>query len=700
MIDQPPRRTGLLELLRNSVGSQFVIPVYQRNYTWTANKEVKQYLDDLKAVLDKKYDKHFLGIMIYLDTPLDSFSREFSVIDGQQRLTTTFLILYAIRDLLIETKDSSNKSLADQLENQYLNNQFVQDKLKFKLKPLVSDDDVYQKIIAGKLEEIKNVDSNVFKNYMYVKERISNLISEGFTFNQILMGMDKLYLVCVPLSSNDNAQKIFESINSTGAKLTASDLIRNYILMTIPSDDQEVYYKDYWNEIELCLKNDSKKLEGFFRIYLAIKYKRLCNMNSVYSTFKEFYEEKLNEGLTPKDILSDIKVYAKCFNEIYYRDISVFTDSIKNELVDYRKIDSEMPAPLTIELYRLLKNNQISADTFANLIKIINSYLIRRALCSLDTSSITRIFPTVLNDTLCSCASDYSNIEIALKKHLINANKGKSAYVPDDKELREHLWADNMYILRSSLRIVLEKIENQNNSAPVNLKDLSVEHLMPQDGKKWLSRLGLTEDEYLTQRNRLGNLTLVSKIDNSKAQNNIWEYKVELFSSTSHLKLNEQILKLPDWTTKDIDDRTTILTDEIIKLFPYNAAPPTSLSVIPIHLFTSNKTLDTKALFYLDNGAVEIQKGSEIDNYRNPHENHNYDDFYNQLLEDGIIKETENGAIFVENYTFYPKFEGSTALSTSAGFIHMASRNGKEYWLDESNHSINQNELFKKSKFN
>ncbi|HBS10386.1 MAG TPA: hypothetical protein DEA28_01445, partial [Firmicutes bacterium] len=340
-----------------------------------------------------------------------------------------------------------------------------------------------------------------------------------------------------------------------------------------------------------------------------------------------------------------------------------------------------------------------SDDVFANLIKIVNSYLIRRALCSLDTSSITRIFPTVLNDTLSSCKPDYSNIDIALRKHLINANKGKSSYVPDDKELREHLWTDNMYILRSQLRIVLEKIENINNSAPVDLKELSVEHLMPQDGKKWLTKLNLTEDEYLMQRNRLGNLTLISKKDNSKAQNNIWEYKVDLFSSTSHLKLNEDILKLPDWTTKEIDDRTANLTNKVISLFPYYAVSSSDLEIIHIHLFFSNPGLEAKALFYLDNGAVEVQKGSDIENYRLPHENHSFDELYDQLLEDGIIEETNDGAIFKENYTFYSKIEGNTGLSTSAGFIQIGSRNGKEYWLDETNHSINRNQLFKSSKF-
>ena len=129
---QPSKNTGLLDLLKASVGCQFVIPVYQRNYTWTANKEVKQYFDDLKNILYKKYPKHFMGILIYLGTPLDYASREFSVIDGQQRLTTTFLILYAIKNLLLQDKLDNE---AAKLNDQFLENKYVNDKLKFKLKP-------------------------------------------------------------------------------------------------------------------------------------------------------------------------------------------------------------------------------------------------------------------------------------------------------------------------------------------------------------------------------------------------------------------------------------------------------------------------------------------------------------------------------------------------------------------------------------
>lgn len=140
-----PKRTGLLELLRASQGCQFVIPVYQRNYTWSADDQVKQYLFDLENVLKGNYKNHFLGIIIYLEKSLDFSSREFSVIDGQQRLTTTFLIIYAIKQIFAQNGDTKNVS---NLEGQYLTNPYSADNIKYKLKPLVSDDDVYRCIIC------------------------------------------------------------------------------------------------------------------------------------------------------------------------------------------------------------------------------------------------------------------------------------------------------------------------------------------------------------------------------------------------------------------------------------------------------------------------------------------------------------------------------------------------------------------------
>ena len=94
-IDASPRRTDFLEFIRQSVGSQFVVPVYQRNYTWTANREVAKFLDDYKDLLKGKKERHFMGILMYLEKNIHFSFREHSIIDGQQRLITVFLMILA-----------------------------------------------------------------------------------------------------------------------------------------------------------------------------------------------------------------------------------------------------------------------------------------------------------------------------------------------------------------------------------------------------------------------------------------------------------------------------------------------------------------------------------------------------------------------------------------------------------------------------
>lgn len=702
MNQQPPIKTGLLEFLRTSVGSQFVIPVYQRNYTWTSNKEVKQYFDDLICVLKGKYKKHFMGILIYLDTPLTFSSREFSVIDGQQRLTTTFLILYAIKNLMIQ---KGLKPEAEQLNNQFLTNQYVSDKLKFKLKPLVADDEVYQQIVNDQIDEITNKSSNVYKNYFWIQDKLTELLNV-YSFNDILMALDKLYVVCVPVSKSDSPQKIFESINSTGAKLVASDLIRNYILMDIPSEIQEKYYSQYWKKLEEYLTSDSKKLELFFRLFLACKNKVLSNMTTVYSDFKVWYA---NELLTKSDIenpveiiLKEIVKYAKYYHVIYNKPIVEVDLKIRNSIAEFRNILSDMPAPFLMEMYSLMEtideegNPHISFNQFNDLVKLINSYLIRRSICSLDTSDITRLFPTLLKDVIRDCNGDYDKVVEYTKKNLVNKQRGKSAMMPDDAYMRTYLEYANVYNLRLTLRIIFDKLETYNNPAPVDLSKLSVEHLMPQTAtKEWLEALNIDEVAYEKHLHRLGNLTLTTKVDNSKMKNKPWEYKKAILKDTAHLVMNQEILNVENWSIAEIEKRNAKLIEQIISLYPYSSA---SDEVIVKHeIFLDWDGVTAFGILYEEDGSVEVQAGSEIVKYASNQEAEEWQyDKYNELLESGVIKETENGAIFVKSYMFTPQCINRTSLSESAGVILCGNRNGWEYWRDGDGRSLNENKQLKK----
>lgn len=595
-----PKRTGLLQLLRESQGAQFVIPVYQRSYTWSAEGEVKQYLADLNKVLVGDYKNHFMGIIIYLEKNIDFSTREFSIIDGQQRLTTSFLAIYAIKKLL---KEAGKADLVHQLEGQYLTNPFGNDKIKYKLKPLVADDDVYKCIVEERMDDIDNPNSNVLKNYNYIYSRFNELLQKGYTENDILMAMDKLYVVCVPISEEDNAQKIFESINATGVKLTSADLIRNYLLMDLQSDIQEKYYANYWKKIEDNVSADSKMLEMFFRLYMAIKKYELAPKTSVYREFVNWTEQ---QQLDVKNLFDDLMVYAKIFHTLMNEKINSVDRQLRDVLVDFRKINSDIPLTLIMESYRLFSDQKLDVVTLKEIIHIVNGYMLRRSICDLNSQNISKLFPTVLKKVLEKCQGDYSNVIGILNQELIGNNANTSgSYMPTDKQMHELLYTASVY-KRPALRIILDRIELHDNPAPVDLSALSVEHLMPQTAtEEWLEELDTDMETYQENIHRIGNLTLAAKHDNSKMSNLQWGFKNAILENTGHLKMNEEILKVAQWNLEEINKRTTQMINRICEIYPY---PDVVASKGDADCVDENTALDMCVKYGVGNEDIEAVK--------------------------------------------------------------------------------------------
>ena len=685
-----PIKVGLLELLYGSQGTQFVIPAYQRNYTWEANREVKQLLDDIKVVLSGERNKHFIGFMIYLETNISPFQRERSVIDGQQRLTTIFLTLYAIKELMLER---SMNAEAERLENMYLVNPFNETN-KFKLKPLVSDDAVYQQIVSRDFDSIQEKKANVYLNFFYIKNTLQELLAT-YTINDILEAMNKLYIVCVPIGKDDYPQKIFESINATGAKLTASDLIRNFILMPIQSELQDKYYDKYWKRLEQLIDSDSKKLEAFFRFFIMAKNMSLTNKSAVYRAFTEWYENNIAD-YGEEGVFKEIVNYASYYNAIYKAPVSSLDSTLQKAIEEFRFILSDMPAPLLMELYAIHKkvdtngNSCISAKQLAEIITILNSYLMRRSLCGMDTSDITRYFPTLLKETLSDCNGNHAGIVEIFKKNLVNRNKGNSQEMPDNNRLRDRIQNANMYNLRTWLGIFFRKLESENNPAPVDFSKLSIEHLMPQTATQdWYDALNTDKETYDENIHRLGNLTLAARSDNSKMSNKVWEYKNKVLASTNHLKINHEILQKEHWTLTDIEDRTQQLIAEIARLYPYYEAKDSSVTKVPICIDYQNAY--AQGYYYPDNGSVEVLEGSTLYmDLPSPESYPEVEALRTELKDNGILREDNQQLVFATNHSFYPKRVNATALSTTASIILHGSRNGWEYWMNEDGVQLGQ----------
>lgn len=605
-----PRRVGLMQLLMSSTGCQFVIPVYQRNYTWSSDREVKQYLNDLKRVLTGDYKNHFMGILIYLEKSIDFSTRELSVIDGQQRLTTTFLTIYAIREMF---KNSGELDRVQQLDGQYLTNPYHKDRIKYKLKPLVADDNVYRCIVEDRLSDNENQQSLIYKNYIYIRSYLDGLVANGYTANDILLALDKLYVVCVPISEEDNAQKIFESINATGVKLTAADLIRNFLLMNLDSDTQDKFYAQYWRKIEENISMDSKDLEMFFRMYLAIKTYTLVPKNGVYRSFVDWVE---NKKVSTDVLFKELLDYAKIYHSINNTPVASLDKALRVAITDFRKIKSDLPISIIIEFYRLYNIGSIKADILGQLIQAINAYLIRRNICDMDSQNISKLFPTILRRVMEKCDGNYADIIAVLNQEMVGNNAGTSgSYMPTDVQMHDALFSANVYG-RPTLRIILDRLELSDNHAPVDLSALSIEHLMPQTPtEEWLEELDVDEETYMANLHRLGNLTLAAKPDNSKMSNQLWDYKNKILKSTAHLKMNMELLSIPKWTIKCIDYRTEALIKCICELFPYPEVDVsatassgvvderTGLKATVAHMFSSAVEVRKNGAYTTDNGA-------------------------------------------------------------------------------------------------
>lgn len=672
-----PERLQLLNFFQRLPNAQFVIPVYQRNYIWTATKQVKKYMEDFNSVLNGTRRSHFIGIMMYLTIPKGIGFNEFSIVDGQQRLVTTFLILQALKEIALENGDESIASMIDDI---YLTNKHArEDSQRLKLKPLISDDDVYSKIISLDKDQITKEDkkSNVYQNYKYIKTFLAEKYGQ-YPIEKMLQALDGFYFVAIPLGTEDNAQKIFETINSAGAELSKADLIRNYILMNIDSDKQEELYSKYWRPIEIMFEKTGK-IESFFRMFLANRTYELPNMEDVYNVFQIWFEREIKTRKRD-DILKQILRYAEYYCNIFVSTTIDIEKDIKKELMEFKKNTIEPTAPLLLEVYNLYetksptKERLVSKESFIGIVRLLNTYNIRRNICNLRTGVLTRIIPPMLRDILEACGGNYDNIYKYTIKFLVDNNKDKASFMPDDAYLRANLININAYSLRNYVKTIFEKIESHNNPAVINFSNLSIEHLMPQTPtKEWLQQLHITKEEYDAQLHRFGNLTLATHSDNSKMSNNSFDYKKEVLNSTGHLKMNKKLLELKSWGVADIEQRTQEIIEDICQLYPYETAGKIELQ--KYNIFYVNYENKLNAVLFEDL-TVEVQPGSYFARETS-------DPTITDLLEEEVLVQRGNSFEFVEAYTF----ESLTKLTQVV--IEDEFANPWESWTDANDNPLN-----------
>lgn len=636
---EQPKRTNILNYI-STIGIQFVIPVYQRNYTWDEKKEVKKLLDDFKSLINTNKN-HFIGIIMYLSKVKGFDFKEHIIIDGQQRLTTFFLMLHAVRAL---AEEDDKENIIKQIDAK-ITNDGVDEKFKMKLKPLVSDDDVYSVIAAGKYKKLQSEQyksiygqSRVYRNFYYIKKYFRTLLDQ-YGYDSVLSTFIKLNLVVIPIEDSDNAQQVFESINASGVPLTATDLIRNFILMDLDSDTQDIIHEHYWKPIEMIFDNTTK-MEEFFRHYLATKKFSLCNKKDIYREFKDYWYDKTN---SIEEKLTDIYNYADNFGKLY-----LYNHITNEEILEFRELNIFTPTSFLIEVLELERNNNIDEKTTIEIINLITVYFIRRDLAGADSNTISRLFPTLLKRVLKYCDGEYNDILEVTKMFLINYNINNKSNMPDDLSIKNYMKNVNAYA-KPNIEMILNKIENYNNKIPYDKNALSKEHIMPQTPNKYWKDVtnNISEEEYSYYVNLLGNLTIVSSKDNSSMGNKDFETKKEYLSKTKHIKMNEYILNQKVWNIESIENRTNELINMINIVYPYTKSKLKLSKRMDIYF--SKSGIDAWG-YINEDFSVKIEAGSKIKIKRGSE--NVLDDLFSNLYASNIIDENENQFCFIKDYTF------------------------------------------------
>ena len=684
MIKQPVR-TNVSDLIKTTMGSQFVIPVYQRSYTWRPEAETARLMGDIQDLLKDRSATHFLGIIISMETDVSAMFKEIQIVDGQQRLTTSFIFLLALKRVALE---HNNENIAGMIDDYYLYNRHSSQEALLRLKPAVGNDDTFAHLYYGSYKDLDHnqKETPVYRNYDYIYRRVEEF-SKSWSLVEILDTLGRLDVLSFPLSEDDNAQQIFESINSTGAPLTSSDLIRNYILMNDSSGVQERNYELYWQPLEKRIP-DPARLEEFFRCYLAGKTYSLPARRDTYQAFKSWWNAS---DASKEDKLRDIAANCRYYDAIYngpYEDAEV-----EAALQDFRYTDSRTPAPFLLGMFDLKEKGTIRGADLAKVIRLVDTYLTRRALLGLDVSMMGRYFPHLLQSVLHTFQPGHSSIYEVTKLCLVNYNRGRALAMPTDKQIRSTLKETNAYSLLC-IRPVLERIEHHGATAKVDTSDLNIEHIMPQHPNAWWKKNSgaKDEDEYSFYANLIGNLTLCAQYDNTRIGNEDFDYKKKVLSRTLHIRMNSGILNSPSWGIKEIRQRCETMANEIIAIYPYESAHERAKpkrQANPVILLNT-PSVNARAM---DRGTqgVEVLSGSSMRPYGQK-EMRSMQGIYRSLMEKGVIYEDENGTVqFARSWRF-------TDRNRAAQFLMHRGGDNTDAWTYEDGSPLKETQAAKAGK--
>ena len=541
--------------------SQFIIPVFQRDYSWTEAECDQLWRDILQIASDTTDREHFLGSVVYISTgnTAASFAR-WLLIDGQQRVTTLTLLLAALRDHIEQTGWSGTEDgpTARRIEAYFLKNVEEEGPRRPKLMLRSHDQATLQAILDGN-EPPQDPSERIRDNYEWFCEQLAEVDPE-----LVYCGINRLRVVDVTLHrAQDDPQLIFESLNSTGMDLSQSDLIRNFILMRLPEAEQTRLYETYWSKIEGLFCGSYRTFDAFVRDYLALRSRatKQEKADKIYFAFRRAFGSIGTEPERLDELLEDLLRFS-CYHAAFSLGAHAAEPLREPLKLLCRLVD--VPAILIMRLFECHDvHGTLELDAFADAIKLIESYVFRRAICGEQTRGYWKVFANLAYQIDPDCP--LKSLEVGLARQ-------RDAYrFPDDAEFHQALTDRDVYGKRVCFQL-LDRLENDGSREPTDTSNYSIEHIMPQNenlSPEWVEMLGADWSDIQRQwLHRLGNLTLTGY--NSKYSDRPFAEKKTISGGfeESSVRLNKYIREQAQWTPAEMKARGERLARRALSIWP------------------------------------------------------------------------------------------------------------------------------------
>lgn len=557
---------------------QFIIPVFQRDFSWTCEQCEQLWRDVERASTGETDGTHFMGSVVYIGADLSSAAfQSWLLIDGQQRLTTLTLLMIALRDHIQASSWSGGDDgpTAAKIEAYYLKNSHESGQRQYKLVLRRRDNATLQALIAGhdSSEHEGEPSSLIIEAYEYFR---SALQKSSCNPENVYRGIARLNIVDVTLDRGiDNPQLVFESMNSTGIDLRQSDLVRNFLLMGLDESEQTRLYDEYWSRIESLFRTSENALDWFLRDYMALKrgLTQQIRLDHVYSEFKIF--RGCDSGKPLEELLVDMARVARTYAS--FLGTAPMVRPWLAEAMSHMRSLNTTQALLVMRLYEYHENDLLSQVEFVRAVELIESYLLRRAVLGLQTRGYWSVFARIAHDL--DHKSVFKSLQVALARL-----RGNNRF-PSDEEFRRGLKDHDLYGLRVCKHI-LDRLENAEYQEPSPVHEYSIEHIMPQEingAPQWQEMLGSNwAKSHESHLHRLGNLTLTAY--NSTYSNRPFEEKktVQGGFRQSAVRLNEDVRDQPRWTAAEIEARGDRLATRALGIWPHHEADAQSIQAADV----------------------------------------------------------------------------------------------------------------------